>query len=223
MTEREGCRTLIVEDWKTPATDYPEKKVGSAEIRRSKIKGLYLMEGVAGYDFYCSDKPITVTSLYINGEEVMVDDPLQMKGMEKLAEHSEGNTLVGGLGLGLVVHELAKNPKVKKIVVVEKNKDVIDLIKPFLPNDKVTIEQGDVLDEKWYRKCPDTVILDIWWWRGGSREGFGEMMSAFGKIKLACPNTKVYIWGTNIPEINPAVEKPLCPVAKEFKIGRLRV
>lgn len=156
-------RVLKIKNWKT--VDYPEKRYKSASITKTVYKeGYYLMEGVDGYDLFQVLKPITVTELRINNNVVMVDDPLHWIGMQRLAEACKGKVLIGGLGLGLILRHLKRNKNVSKIVVVEINKDVIELIKPLLPEDKrVSIYLGNVLDFEWRTLYKwDTIVLDLW-------------------------------------------------------------
>jgi len=203
----------VGKDWKT--VDYPENKVGTAEIKKDIYEkgNFFLMEGTGGYDMVYTGTDIPITQLKIKGETVMVDDPMQWIGMKKLAEHSRGNVLVGGLGLGLVVHHLVKNPSVKRIDVVEFNDDVIKLIKPLLPDGKVHIHKGDIYDERWRHGDYNTVILDVWVREEGGRvyeAGTHEelpMMPTWLRFKTAYPDADVFIWGMRDPKINPAVEK----------------
>jgi spermidine synthase len=170
-------------------------------------RGFYRMENVDGYVMYRVVKPITITVLKANGSEVMTDEPINWIGMQRLAECSHGNVLCAGLGLGLIVHALSKNPKVEKITVVEINKDVIDLITPFLPKTKpLEVVHDDIYK---YRKIPsyNTVILDIWAGKG-DRSMFLEMVGLFGSIKLLNPSAKVFVWGITDEEMNPAVCSP---------------
>ena len=73
------------------------------------------MEGVSGYEFFELLKDIVVTELRINNEVVMVDDPMHWIGMQRLAEACEGKVLIGGLGLGLILHHFINNKKVTSI------------------------------------------------------------------------------------------------------------
>lgn len=216
--KRVGCETLIVKEWETPATRYPEGRCGEAEIKRTHYRkgGVYLMEGVGGYDFFCVERRIPITTLRIAGRQWMVDDPLHWEGMKKLAEKSSGSVLVGGLGLGLVAHALAENPKVKEIDVIERERDVIKLVGPHLP-EKVRVHEGNVFDVE---KCYDTVILDLWVTGDKPRlEIFSEMMGAFGEFKMKCPASKVFVWGTRNRTINPSVEKEPCELLLEIARG----
>ena len=51
LFNEQKSKTLYIERWDT--INYPEGKLGSAEIRTTHYsKGVYLMEGVKGYDFF---------------------------------------------------------------------------------------------------------------------------------------------------------------------------
>jgi len=226
---RLGCNMYIVpEPYRTPATDYPLEKVGSAELKRSyDHQNVYIMEGVNNSDFCCVENKIPITSIKINNRVWMVDIPSHWEGMQRLAEHSEGNVLVGGLGLGLVLHALRKNPKVKKIDVYEINKDVIELMKDKIPKD-ITIHNENVFsfaDERIIKQiegeeitdCPDTIILDTWVGRGTKTIGY-EMTTAKARFMAACPNSKLYIWGTRNQKLNPAVTKEPCKMLEEMRV-----
>ena len=204
-------------DWKT--IDYPEKTHGSASINKLQYdEDLYLMEGVDGYELYEIEYPLTVTELLINGDTVMVDDPLHWLGMQRLAEACTGKVLVGGLGLGLILHHLAKNNKVTEIHVVEINQDVIDLISPLLPkDDRVTIHCSNILFHEWVHGEYDSIVLDIWVKHGdkvevaGQGEGIG-LLTGLMRFKFNNLDSKVYVWGSRDPEENPSVQ----PVSDEY-------
>jgi len=219
---KRGCNVLSVREWRTPATDYPEQSFGTAEIKKVRQPiGLYLMEGVAGYDLWYNEKPITVTTLKVKGKTWMVDDPINWKGMEILGKAARGKVLTGGLGLGLILHSLAKNPNVTSIDVVENNEDVIKLMKDKLPDKKVRIIKGDMMNKDILGKEYDTIILDLWTGKG-TLPIFAEMMGAFTTFKYWYPNANIYIWGMTDPAFNPAVTKKLCDFAMEIKKARLR-
>ncbi len=163
---------IKIVEWKTPATDYPEKEFGSARISRGKYtKGYYHNYGVRGYEYFLVNKPIPITSLEIrddNGEwkTWMVDDPPHWWSMQNYSENSVGNVLVAGLGLGLVTGELLNNIDVDYLTVIERNKDVISLISPLLP-DPIGVE-FEIKNEDFYDfinetdKEFDRLIIDLW-------------------------------------------------------------
>ena len=204
---------LCVNKWDT--INYPEKKIGNAEIHIIPYtKGIYLMEGVKGYTFFELKHKIRVTTLKINGKIVMVDDPLHWIGMEELANHSIGTVCVVGLGLGLIVHHLVKNPNVHNIEVFEINKDVINLISPLLPEDKrIKIINDDFFKEPFRKKQYNTILIDLWVGENGNFEICGTkqkvpMLLYYQRIKLNNPHSRVFMWGVKDPIINPALPTP---------------
>jgi len=194
--------------WHTPASDYPLKRIGTAEIiRKTKRRGYYRMEGVDGYMFYEVTQPIKVTELTINGEIVMTDEPINWIGMQKLAEHSYGRVLCGGLGLGLIVHALTKNEKVTEIKIAEINVDVIQLVAPLLPATKkaLSVDLCDIYEFP-NAQAYDTVILDLWVGKG-SYEVAMQMLRAFAQFKITNQKNQVFIWGHGSSAFNPAIDK----------------
>jgi hypothetical protein len=120
--------------------------------------GFYSMYGVRAedgqqYQHYEALNPLRVTRLRVNGDPVMVDDPPHWFGTLEAASKYTGHVLCAGLGLGLIVHALRRNPRVTAITVVERSPDVIDLIWPHLaPNGRpeggpqLTLWRGDWWD-----------------------------------------------------------------------------
>lgn len=178
--------TIEINTWKTPATDYPKKELGSARIVHGFYNyGYFHNYGVRGYEFFKVTKQIPVTSLEIKSQQLklsddkskgwitwMVDDPPHWWSMQDYAKNSLGKVLVAGFGLGLVVHELLNNVDVDSITVVEQNKDVIDLISPLLPKpENVTFE---IINKDFYifidetKRQFDRIIIDLW--TSGSKE-----------------------------------------------------
>jgi len=207
-------KTLTVREWKT--VDYPVKSLGTASITKVKYGrgNTYLMEGVDGYELLKVTKTIIVTQLRINGKVVMVDDPMHWMGMKRLAEACKGRVLIGGLGLGLIHHHLVANKDVKSVDVVEINKDVIDLIKPLLPDDaRVKIHHDDVFAYKWVHGDYDTIILDLWVKNlaetvvAGVTKYNVDITSAMLRFQFNNPNAEVFVWGHRNPRVNPAVKR----------------
>ena len=165
---------IKISEWKTPATDYPEKQIGSARIVHGFYNyGLFHNYGVRGYKFFDVTKQIPVTSLEIREDKDkrvwwtwMVDDPPHWWSMQDYARNSTGRVLVAGLGLGLVTHELLNNVDADSIIVIEKNKDVIDLISMLLP--KAEGIKFQIINKDFYdfvhesEEDFDRLIVDLW-------------------------------------------------------------
>lgn len=205
---------LKVSEFVTPASSYPLKKLGKAELKRKNYEvGVFPMEGVGGYDMCQLLKEIPVTALHIDGEDVMVDDPLHWIGMQKLAGYLKGNVVIGGLGLGLILHALkALEKPAGQINVVELNKDVIDLMSPLMPEAyRSRIIHGNVFNANKLVEFNtiNTVLLDVWWTKG--EDVMDSIISAYYRVQWMFPNCQVYIWGVGDPRMNPAVEKQMHP------------
>ena len=84
---------------------------------------------------------------------------------QKFIDYALGDVLIFGLGLGLIIFPLLKDKHINRIVVVEVDEGLIEIISPIiLKHDiysKVEIINGDafnwVTDEKF-----DTIYFDIW-------------------------------------------------------------
>lgn len=137
-------RIIELERWRTPASEYPRSTNGSARVRtRFYPPGAYDCYMQRGYLYFLAERRLYITCLEIGGKTWMVDDPPHWWAMEHHARHYRGHVLCAGLGLGLIVHALTANPEVERITVVERERDVIELIGPQVPHDKLTIIEGD--------------------------------------------------------------------------------
>lgn len=95
-------------------------------------------------------------------ECVMSDTPMEKKTNEDFVRNAHGNVLIGGLGIGLIILAIQDKEDVKQITVVEKNREVIELVGKQLPlNFKVNIVNDDVFEYKPLIKY-NTIYMDIW-------------------------------------------------------------
>ncbi len=125
---------VTLHSWKTPASVYPDHRIGAAQVVRTHYKrGWYNAYGVRGLHAYRAARSLPIRVLEIAGKTWMVDDPPHWWAMQEHAEFYSGHVVCAGLGLGLIVHALVENPKVNRITVVERDRDVIDLMKPLIP------------------------------------------------------------------------------------------
>lgn len=161
-------KTTIIKQYKTPVSNYPERSLGSAEIRKRIIspKAQFFGEGVRGRLFYRFGEPTSITELRIDGETWMTDEPNYVDSLQSFVTRAHGRVLVAGMGLGIVLHQLYANEEVTTIDVVERNPDVIGLVGPLLPHDS----RGSVHEADFYDWCdrmgragysPDTIIWDL--------------------------------------------------------------
>lgn len=159
--------------WETPLTRAPDRRVGDAQIRHSSYpRGYFRMEGFLGSELYQVTRTrLPVTELQrrhrVGGRKEwktwMVDDPLHWLGMEATVKAlPPGRVVVAGLGLGLMLHHMARRSDLTEITVVEIDPDVIELIRPTLPSDpRVAIVCQDYYRYIEKSERPDSVLWDL--------------------------------------------------------------
>lgn len=110
------------------------------------------------------DRPLGIHFLREDGVGTwMTSMPQEIEQISRQLLRAHGRVLVGGLGLGLANCYLDANPLVKQVICIEKNKNIIDLIKPHVPRDKSSIFHGDLYEYlKSEPPCFDFAFYDIW-------------------------------------------------------------
>jgi hypothetical protein len=161
-------RVCTIERYLTPSTRYPKWRQGSAAITARHLgPGIYPCSGVRDCDFYQLTHRSRMTALEIDHRVWVIDEPWHWWSVRDTAEKigTGARVLVGGLGLGLIVHALAE-VGARWIEVIERNPDVIDLVGQFLPEDApVGVSPGDVrLAIGGYAMAGafDAAFLDLW-------------------------------------------------------------
>lgn len=134
------------------------KKIGDFEINKfsiSKDDIAAILRGMA---------PGNYVRLMHKGTTVMSNSYMEKRTNESFVLNAHGNVLIAGLGIGLVLLAIQDKIDVQSITVIEKHKDVINLIAPQLPlNKKITIIHGDIF--KWIppeKALYDVIYFDIW-------------------------------------------------------------
>ena len=100
--------------------------------------------------------------LMVSGEVAMSDTQMEKRTNEKFIRNAHGNILIAGLGIGMIVLPIQDCEDVESITIIEKNKDVIELVLKKIPlNSKVKIINADIFDFIPNQKF-NTVYFDIW-------------------------------------------------------------
>lgn len=93
---------------------------------------------------------------------IMSDTDMEKLTNADFVKRANGSVLIGGLGIGLIVLAIQEKNDVSHIDIIEKNKEVIDLVADKIPlNSKVNIIHDDVLTYIPKHKY-DTIYMDIW-------------------------------------------------------------
>lgn len=106
----------------------------------------------------------TDSTLHNGGEIVMEDTHHELSRHLSFILGASGKVLVTGLGLGCVVRGLLTRDDITRIDVVESSRDVLLLVRPYMPSDsRLTIHEADAFefvsntDVEW-----DCAWHDIW-------------------------------------------------------------
>lgn len=93
---------------------------------------------------------------------IMSDTGMELDTNLPIVEQANHNVLIGGLGLGIIALAIERKPEVDSITIVEKEKEIIDLITKYVKfSDKVKIVHGDIFEFKPTQKY-NTIYFDIW-------------------------------------------------------------
>lgn len=104
----------------------------------------------------------TYVVLRQSGQVVMSNTPMEKRTNDEFVENAHGHVLIGGLGIGMVLLAIQDDPEVESITVVEKNREVLDIIQPQLKlNSKVRIVHADIFEYEPDMKY-NTIWIDIW-------------------------------------------------------------
>lgn len=107
-------------------------------------------------------EPGEYVKLTQNGEVVMSNTEMEKRTNTEFVKHAHGNVLIGGLGIGMIILAIQEKENVKSIIILEKNQEVINLVKNQLPlNEKVKIVNADVFTYEPLEEF-DTIYMDIW-------------------------------------------------------------
>ncbi|MCZ2077878.1 MAG: hypothetical protein LC130_23105 [Bryobacterales bacterium] len=110
------------------------------------------------------------------GELVMEDTPHELRTHLGFVMQAHGKVLVTGLGLGCVVRGLLANPRVEHVTCIENSPDVLKLVAPYMPTERLTIIEAEAFQwvahnqqrfdcawhDLWVNPDKDETHLDIW-------------------------------------------------------------
>lgn len=114
------------------------------------------------------------------GATIMSDTWMEKETNMEFYRQARGDVLIAGLGIGMVLLAVQAKEDVQSVTVVEKEAEVIELVKAQLPlNGKVSIVNQDIFDYK-PDKVYDTIYFDIW--DGICGDNYAEMKKLHKKL-----------------------------------------
>lgn len=171
----------MYEDWKTKfKVSVPEGRKGDWEVKRFTLTqkdvefaNMRAMCHPGGRTCDAGD----YTKLTRNGSCIMSDTNAEITDHLRFIYGAEGNVLIAGLGIGVVLNACLMNKKVTSVTVVEKSQDVYDLVAPhYLKMEPVMLQiyVADIFD--W--QPPKGVHYDWFWgdiWDNICADNLAEM------------------------------------------------
>lgn len=103
------------------------------------------------------------TRLVVDGTLMMSDTRMERLTNKHFIQEANGDVMIAGLGIGLVIRNIIDKPEVRSVTVYEKYQDVIELVGPKLQHPKLRIVQADILEYKPAKdELYDVIYFDIW-------------------------------------------------------------
>ena len=87
---------------------------------------------------------------------IMCNFPDEIADALEFVEIAHGRVVVLGLGLGMIVRMLLRNPDVERIDVVEISPEIIEMVAPSIEGERVRVHRMDALDAR----SPEQLLLD---------------------------------------------------------------
>jgi len=140
-------------------------------------------------------EPFSFIALKENDVTWMSLTPFEMETMANALNSVSGTVVALGLGLGYFASMAAMKTNVKQVIVVEKDKQVIELytkhIQPFIPHqNKITIVQNDAFTFLNQKVFADHIFVDIY---RTAQDGL-PLYIAFKKIEKKLANPTWHYW-----------------------------
>jgi hypothetical protein len=107
----------------------PPGKIGKTEVRHALVTET---DTARNFCFEGADAvlPGRYCQLYVDGHLFMTDTPAERRTNRPIVERAQGDVLIGGLGLGLILSPMILAPEVTSITVLEKSPEVLALVAP---------------------------------------------------------------------------------------------
>lgn len=101
--------------------------------------------------------------LVVDGTLMMSDTIMEKQSNEDFVRNANGDVLIAGLGIGMILYNILDKKEINSITIIEKYQDVIDIVSPYFKHPKITFTCADIMEwrpEKGQKF--DTIYFDIW-------------------------------------------------------------
>ncbi len=138
---------------------------------------------------------------YWNDAPWMSLTPAELMTLRPGTRLAKGKVVIAGLGLGHQLIEVSKRLQVKRIVLVERNQELVDWILPYVrPHVRKPLEVvvGDAYEEIPKLEA-DVALIDIF-------PGYGDGFRRVAELQRASPGIKKF-WGWGTSEMTGLAQK----------------
>lgn len=141
----------------------PDSQIGEWSIEAFEVPKNDIGNMISMMKTGRSVPPGTYKRLKRNNTVVMSNTPDEIRDFYMFIRKAKGHVLVNGLGMGVLLNALLEKDDIEKITVIEKHKEVIDLVSPYIEDSRVEIIHSDCFDYKPPKGIRyDAVWHDIW-------------------------------------------------------------
>jgi len=142
--------------------------------------------------------------------------PMELESMTPHIMSAIGRVVIAGLGMGVYLYNLINKEDVTDIAVIEKDHDLIEMIKDYgkkWGSDKVIIYEGDAFEVGEFKTEPDFLFIDIWS-NLGTEKALEESIAITNNIKPK----KIGYWGQELDFVDwlNKTKKPFPPTKEMF-------
>lgn len=194
--------------WYMP--DFLEGRIGRWRLARS---GFCLNRGYYSGLWGVSGMPVLMCDSSGNGESWenwMSLSPHEIESQELGCRYARGHTVVMGLGMGWVAVNMALNPAVRKVTIIERDPEVIDLFQlsgalnalQSAITDKIRVVRADALEWR-PEESVDFLYADIW-----QRLEEPQTLDDVRRMQANVQADVIYFWGQELAIHTQVVNKP---------------
>ncbi|WP_010459418.1 hypothetical protein [Acidovorax radicis] len=183
--------------WHMP--QYPDGAVGPWQMKRT---GVGLDRGYHSGPCVTSGSTVLMRQGAAGGWETWMSlSPMEVESQELACRHARGHTVVMGLGMGWVAANIALQPTVERVTVVERDGDVLELFRrcrvleglPEAAARKVELVQADALQWQPQGAPVDFLYADIWLYLAEP-----QTLAEVQRMQANVLATQVYFWGQEL-------------------------
>jgi len=124
----------------------PDRKVGEWEIETFEVPKNDISQAISMIKYGRGVPSGVYKRLRRGGETVMSNTPDEIRDGLHFVRKATGSVLINGLGMGVIVKMLLEKPDVTDITIIEKSKDVIELVADYYKDPRITIIHADCFE-----------------------------------------------------------------------------